>query len=69
MTAVPSTWPEDQPVIEPVHMFKHGRLHVRIEAHTRGDGVAVRAHYRPMPQGFAPPTPAEPVELFGGKQS
>ena len=70
MTATPSSYPDDAPVIAsaPVRMWHLGRPHVHIPAHTRG-GVPIKAHWRPMPHGFAAPTNPEPVELFGGKTS
>jgi hypothetical protein len=70
MTSAPSTYPEDQTVIEsdPVRVIHRRRVHVYVKAHSRGD-VSVMAHWRPTPQGVAEPTNFEPAELFKGKQS
>ncbi len=79
--AVPSTWAEDAPVIDlsrdgqsapHPHFARHVTTEVgpgagkqMVHGHTRA-GKVIPPHFRGKPQ-LAPPTNAEPAELYEGK--
>jgi len=60
----------DATVVEsdPMRVIHRGRLHIYVQGHVRS-GTPIRPHWRPVPQGMAPATNPEPVELFGGRTS
>ena len=70
---VPSTYPEDAPVIAPMRILHQGRVHTLVRGHVRR-GAPVRHHWRDTSGNASNPdapftNPGERDTLPGGKVS